>query len=174
MKVNISSSHPFNDIIYTYSLEKDNNLSMSFCIQKNGSEYVLPIAEEIRNKIFSYFNIYTFDATDKHNCKGFCYFIYQKEDSLEAPVKKIWNRKPFNKKTILPGEIIAFYQKKYDSYSHWALYLGEGIYLSKYGNTGIKVDSLERLKKFYEADTIFQMRSKTKKSCWFLSFLAKT
>ena len=46
-------------------------------------------------------------------------------------------------------------------YDHFAIFVADGLYLSKFGNAGkMTVTSLEEMKKFYGAEHVFKIKPK--------------
>lgn len=127
---------------------------------KNGSENRLEIPVSYQNRLFEYFKL---DVTHNENTfRGFdCYAFI----SFIANVKYFPQKPEFNyeNRAANQGEFVVLANNLAlpESIKHWALYLGNDYYLSKFGKSGLGSDSLlnvmdlSGMKYLYQSNYIF-------------------
>lgn len=104
------------------------------------------------------------DITEKYDCADFAHELngVEYEHANYDPEK--WEY--INYYSILkPGDTILM-KKSSDTnpknFDHFAIYLDDGLFLSKHGNIGpLIVTGLEEMKTLFESDSVFQIRPKT-------------
>jgi hypothetical protein len=116
---------------------------------------------------------------DDFDCLRFVHYIITPADKIiagcarEVFVDSLLSRRiqmeemtPALEQTLRPGKVVAMGRAEYEPvmiqgkdylrasvfYEHWAIYLGNGLYLSQLGNNGlIGVGDLQNLEKAYQA-----------------------
>lgn len=137
----------------------------------NGVEEKINIPDEIPHKLFDYFN---FDIENNLNkYQGFdCYALQSLLRNVKFfPQKPSWDYKEANP-NIGDVVILSTDEKLPDSIKHWAIYLGDDFYLSKFGKSGegaqsqITIMNLEGMKLLYDCKFSFSAYPKKDKEAW--------
>lgn len=142
-------------------LESLDQLSKIIITKKvDGDETEVCLPEFISKRLFDYFNLDI--KNNLFEYKGFDCYAFQ---SLLSDTKMYPPSPPWIYKDISPGlgDIIVLSTDKNipDSIKHWALSLGEDLYLSKFGRSGEGADSqvtimnLEGMKLLYECQCCY-------------------
>lgn len=137
----------------------------------NGAESIIKIPFVYNKRLLSYFNL---DIC--HNLslyKGFCCYAFI---SLIADVKYFPENPEFEyeKKEPVIGDVIVLAENDSlpNSIKHWALFLGDGYYLSKFGKSGygtqslLNIMSIDGMKTLYRSNCVFVAKPKTGAKKW--------
>jgi len=157
-----------NDHGHKMKLENLNQLSKVVITKKvDGVESEICLTESFSKRLFDYFNL------DLSFYKGFdCYAL----QSLLSNVGMHLPSHPWDYEDISPslGDIIVLSSNKDLAYSikHWALSLGDDLYLSKFGRSGEGADAqviimnLEGMKLLYESSYCYIATPNTNAKIW--------
>lgn len=156
-KVEISNADNFKRIIVTK--------------KTNGIEEIIKLPNEYSKRLFDYFMLDV--SHNEYMYKGFDCYAFA---SSIVNVKYYPLSPDFDYKNAPPsiGEIIVLTNGSNlpESIMHWAIYLGDNQYLSKFGRTGegtsslITVMDLEGIKFLYESNLTFTATPKANAKAW--------
>ncbi len=125
-----------NDIGKKLKLDNLDKLNTVIVTKKNhGKEEKIDLADNVSLKLFDYFNFDVERNLDKY--KGFdCYALQSLIRNVKFfPPDPSWDYDKTNPKI---GDVVVLSTDESlpDSIKHWAIYLGEDLYLSKFGRSG--------------------------------------
>lgn len=138
---------------------------------RNNLESKLDIPIEYQNRLLDYLNLDIFHNQEKFkgfDCYAFVSFIANVIYYPKSPEFDYEDREP------KAGEFIVLSDTPGlpESIKHWALYLGNGHYLSKFGLSGygtqstLEVMDLQGMKYLYQSNYLFVATPKTGASKW--------
>jgi len=156
-KINISNANKFKSVILTKKV--------------NGQEEIIDLPDEYSERILNYF--YLDVPHNEQKFKGYdCYaFVSSISNVKYYPLKpdfEYQDRQP-NLGDIV---VLASGNNLPESIKHWAIYLGDNQYLSKFGRSGEKASSLitvmdlEGMKELYDCSLIYVAFPKPKAKPW--------
>lgn len=156
-KIEIINADKFKKVIVTIKIQ--------------GKELMIDLPVEYPKRIFDYFMLDIYHFENKY--KGFDCYAFA---SSIVDVKYYPQSPDFNYKERPPsvGEIVVLANKNNlpDSIKHWAIYLGDNQYLSKFGRSGegasslITIMDLNGMKYLYESTLTYVATPKTKAKPW--------
>jgi hypothetical protein len=139
--------------------------------KNNSNEEKVDLADSISQKLFDYFN---FDV--EHNLEkyiGFDCYAFQSliRNVVFFPPAPSWN---YNKTEPNVGDVVVLTTDENlpDSIKHWATYLGEDLYLSKFGKSGegsqslVTIMNLEGMMLLYDCKFRYTANAKHKANPW--------
>lgn len=137
----------------------------------NNVEYFVDIPTLYRKKLLDYFNLNIYHEESSFigfDCHAFISLISDVKLSYENPEFNFKSKKPIRGDLIVLSNNILLP----DSIKHWALCLGDDLYLSKCGESGrgteslLHVTTLESLKNLYESSYVSVASPKSNAEKW--------
>ncbi len=124
----------------------------------NGLYARLDLPEKTNNRILEYLKKGYPEPCD---CNCFAHFINQVDFKFGRFNSSSWDVNPLETEGVLtPGETILIGQSE-NKLTHAAVYLGEGLYISKFGASGsLMVTSLKAMKRGFGGDLTWTIRPK--------------
>ena len=139
--------------------------------KSNGVEEKINISDYISHKLFDYFNFDVENNLDKY--KGFdCYALQSLLGNVKFfPLNPSWDYKEANPNI---GDVVILSTDKTlpNSIKHWTLYLGNDVYLSKFGKSGegaqsqVTIMNLEGMKLLYDCKFSYSAYPKKDRELW--------
>ncbi|NTW46264.1 MAG: C40 family peptidase [Candidatus Moranbacteria bacterium] len=98
----------------------------------------------------------------KFDCSSFVHLANGIPHEFGSMVISKWDVSDFDEGTLAPGDSVMISKdREHMNVTHLALYLGEGLYLSKFGNAGkLIVATMKNMKKAFEGKYAFHIRPK--------------
>lgn len=156
-KITISNAHRLNKVVVTKKV--------------NGKEEIIDLPDKYPQRLMNYFNLDI--SHNEKEYKGFDCYAFA---SLVSNVKYYPLKPDFEYQDKLPsqGDIVVLSNGKNlpESIMHWAIFLGDNQYLSKFGRTGegasslLTIMDLEGMKKLYDCNLSFVAIPKQEAKSW--------
>lgn len=125
-------------------------------VQQNNGEYsILDLPESVKTQLLKYL----MNPPEPCDCNCFAHAINNVKFKMGIFDDSSWMITKFVGESYLyPGDTI-YIEKAKDTFTHFAVYLGQGLYISKFGYRGpLIVTSLEAMKYAYDADQVWIIR----------------
>lgn len=120
------------------------------------------LPNEIQDRLVEYFK-YQPDQMELYDCVSFVYFIKRMPYEYGNFDINQWNFTPIKNERILRiGDVILITEGPLENllFRHMAIYIGDGIYMSKFGTTGgIIFATLEEMNTGFSGNTAFLAKS---------------
>ncbi len=143
---------PVFEKIYKYLIPfklQNNLLNMYF----NNIQIELP--QLINSKILNVL-IYGYPSDD-FDCLCYAHYLNDVKYTPKYYNSQLWIQTKFDKNQLKPGHTIIMYDDN-QNISHFAVYLDQGLYISKFGTTGgVYVSDLSSMKKYYNSNDVYQI-----------------
>lgn len=134
--------------------------------------HLVNMPEKVNRNLLRFF-VYNKNRPPSFCCVDFVTFIFgmYAENEVNKFQRKNWNFYRFQKKYLFEGDAICLGRKNSKRPNcllpgkilHFALYIGNGLYLSVFGNNGpLKAATLNAMKTLYNANEVHQMYPKQK------------
>lgn len=112
----------------------------------DNSVYELSLPPKVKYNLINYLHQIP-KTKGPFNCESFAFFLH---DINPTCVKEIYWEFFKSEEEIKPGDIIGIFTDKYlKKQLHYAIYLGRGFFISKFGITSVRITSLEKMLLFY-------------------------
>lgn len=126
---------------------------------QNGLMNEISLKDSIENKLIEYLSYGP--PKRRFDCGDFVtYLLEMKRSIYRAPLLSPRLRKVTDASSVPPGEVVFVSSSaapRKDDITHFALSLGEGLYLSKFGKGGkLRVTNLEQMKHFYSGRAVYR------------------
>lgn len=94
------------------------------------------------------------------DCTSFIHFVNGIRYEFGRFIPEKWDMSPFDERAAVPGDsVMTAKDPEHSVVAHFALYLGEGLYLSKFGVIGkLAVTTLENMRKAFPGEYMFHIR----------------
>ncbi|MDP2090737.1 MAG: hypothetical protein Q8K30_04010 [Candidatus Gracilibacteria bacterium] len=146
---NLKSEREFSIYYYDENGENPERLNLDETILKNLSKYLTNRKEIERNNTG-----YNNENNTEFDCGDFVYFIKGWEKGAKLyPVK---NEKGLD--GLVEGDVICILNTKIDSNHHLAIYIGKGLFISKYGKMDMMISSYNQMKTFFDTNAFIKIR----------------
>lgn len=143
------------------NLRNIGEIDLSFL--ENGRSKKIDLPKRMLERLRNYLSRKVY-ITDKYDCADFAHEMNGVEFTHADYDPEKWVTISYYG-NLKPGDTIAMKQKSNSNpkhYDHFAIYLGDDLYLSKHGSIGpLIVTGLEEMKKLFESDTVYQVTPKT-------------
>jgi hypothetical protein len=139
-------------------INKISDVSMTFgleiCVREDGEIKPLEIPQKLTQRLAEYLRTRP-DRGQEFECGSFVHYLMGIPFTLNGFDENKWEITPYmSEEEMLPGFTILVYNPPEDNreLKHIAMYLGRGLYLSKFGGAPVLlVTTLEEMKKGYKA-----------------------
>ncbi len=138
-------------------LSNTDQIEISMRDQSGTRDINLP--EEILGKIAAFIRE-DHRREGKFDCSSFVHFANGIPYEFGSLVISKWDVSDFDESQLLPGDSVMISKDpEHTDVTHLALYLGEGLYLSKFGNGGkLIVTTMRNMKKAFEGKYVFRIQ----------------
>lgn len=152
---------------YDYYKLKDlsQTRAISITLREKDEEKEVELPEDMLQRMASYLaEKNSTNGNGKFDCASFAHAVngvpyeYTKYD----PSK--WNQSNFSSNDMSAGDTIAIVDTEApyaNQYTHFVIYLGDGLYISKFGSSGpLIVSDVDEMKKGFHGDTVYKLEPK--------------
>lgn len=145
-----------------YSLnDLSHTRKLSITLKEANQEKDIQLPERMLKNIAEYLANQK-NVDERFDCTAFAHAANGVPYTIGEPDPYKWQRGKFDERNIKPGETFVIGREMgfgFAEFTHWAIYLGDGLYLSKAGKSGepLIVADLEEMKKGYDGDVVYKM-----------------
>ncbi len=99
---------------------------------------------------------------EEADCSSFVHFVNGIRYEFGRFIPEKWEISDFDEQALVPGDsVMTAADPEHTDIAHFALYLGRGLYLSRFGENGkLTVAMMDEMKKAFSGEYVFHLRPK--------------